>query len=440
MSDLHRQWHQAEEAYFDPEAFRVAIQTAIQTARTVSFILQSNKALIPDFDAWYLGWRDRLKAIPLMRWMVDARNRIEKQGDLETYSWIHAEILASHLHEGPREVVKTELFDGPKKLLDTIPKDALGDHIRRDGILRIERRWVENSLPDYELLDAVAIAYGHLAQLVSDAHRQLGLCEPTVTMDGIELPFDRVMTGGRLPCMIGHNENRQIDIWLATGKILEFEQSEVSIDEDVFMEAAKRYNIDPDFHFNTEQDILSQAKEIFLNARKLFLRDGYHIFLVMIFKNGKPIYGKEVRLEEHGHKYVFMRSLANDVLRMGGDAVIAINEAWMGTSNPKNPYQRVRDAPGRKEVLTATLVAKDGPPLNLMATIRRNTDRVSLDDTIEATEHVPYMFASIYEVWGLKVPGSEIDPSEHDGRQYKPNFLRALSERLLSSTSFFLKQ
>jgi len=30
LGDLHRHWHEAERGYFDPESFRVAIQTAIQ--------------------------------------------------------------------------------------------------------------------------------------------------------------------------------------------------------------------------------------------------------------------------------------------------------------------------------------------------------------------------------------------------------------------------
>lgn len=102
LSDLHRFWHQAERAYFDPDEFRVAIQAAIQTARQVSFVLQKNKNVIPDFEKWYAGRQKMLTAIPLMRWMVEARNRIEKEGDLEAHSFVSAEIVASHLDEGPK--------------------------------------------------------------------------------------------------------------------------------------------------------------------------------------------------------------------------------------------------------------------------------------------------------------------------------------------------
>ncbi|WP_262423401.1 hypothetical protein [Brevundimonas denitrificans] len=176
LADLHRHWHIAEAAYFDPDAFRVGIQTAIQTARTVTFILQAQKAIFPDFDEWYSGWQDRFRADTLMRWMVNARNRIEKQGDLETHSWVRAEIVASHLSgEGPRIDAPAELFDAPWKIVRAIPRDALGEHLRNKGTLRIERRWVENTLPDWELLDAVATTYGRLAELVADAHGALGL-------------------------------------------------------------------------------------------------------------------------------------------------------------------------------------------------------------------------------------------------------------------------
>ena len=93
LADSHRFWHQAEAAYFDPDGFRLGAQSAIQTLRSVTFILQKNKGAIPGFDQWYDGWRKRLGADELMRWIVDARNRIEKEGDLEAHSYVRAEML-----------------------------------------------------------------------------------------------------------------------------------------------------------------------------------------------------------------------------------------------------------------------------------------------------------------------------------------------------------
>lgn len=123
------------------------------------------KAFHPDFDVWYEGWRKRLRADPLMRWMVDARNKIEKEGDLQAHSFVRAEIIASYLDAGPRIDLSARLFEAPLRLLKSIPDTGVGEHICKHGTLRIQRRWVENTLPHYELLDAVAIAYGRLSDL-----------------------------------------------------------------------------------------------------------------------------------------------------------------------------------------------------------------------------------------------------------------------------------
>jgi hypothetical protein len=126
LEDLHQQWHQAETEYFEPERFRVAVQSAIQTLRTVTFILQNHKRIIRDFDRWYSSWQTQLKSDPLMRWMVDARNKIEKEGDLEANSFVRARIIASYLEEGPSIEVPAHLFDAPAKLIKSIPHNSLG--------------------------------------------------------------------------------------------------------------------------------------------------------------------------------------------------------------------------------------------------------------------------------------------------------------------------
>jgi len=122
LEDVHQQWHQAEEAYFDPEAFRIAVQGAIATLRTVTFVLQNLKHQIPQFEQWYEPWRQRFGADPIMKWMNDARNIIEKQGDLTAHSFIRAEFIASYLDEGPKLEVPAQLFDQPWQLVKSIPE------------------------------------------------------------------------------------------------------------------------------------------------------------------------------------------------------------------------------------------------------------------------------------------------------------------------------
>lgn len=52
-----------------------------------------------------------------MRWMVDARTRTEKQGNLEMHSFVRAEIVASYCDDGSRKYVPAELLQSPAELL-----------------------------------------------------------------------------------------------------------------------------------------------------------------------------------------------------------------------------------------------------------------------------------------------------------------------------------
>ncbi|MGA3309467.1 MAG: hypothetical protein ABSD08_12755 [Xanthobacteraceae bacterium] len=96
MKQVNVHWHEALSVYFEPEGFRIAMQNCITTARSVTFVLQHHKSVIPRFDEWYAPWQSRFAGNPIMRWAVQARNKIEKQGDLETLSQMRAELIAAY--------------------------------------------------------------------------------------------------------------------------------------------------------------------------------------------------------------------------------------------------------------------------------------------------------------------------------------------------------
>lgn len=404
LEDLHQHWHLAEAAYFDPEHFRIAIQTAIQTLRTVTFILQSNKTLIESFESWYKPWQEKLHQDTLMRWMVEARNRIEKRGDLEAHSFVRAEILASYLSEGPVLEVPAKLFQSPLQVISSIPKGAAGDHVRKNGVLRLQRRWVENSLPDYELLDAVAIAYGRIAEVVHDAHRHMGLEIPLVQDVHTGRKYDEGARSGRLPCMIGHADSRSTHIWLATGDVVNLETVKHKLDEKKVHKASKRYNLQPKNVFGDSQSIENVLGSLFQTARTMFLADGHHITIVFLFREGKPVKVVQLGIREHGEKYLLMRSLAQEVVKLGADAVILVGEEWMSPADPNHPYQRAVDSPKREEMLTARLITKVGEPMQLHAKIRRKKSKVTLEDTETLRGGAIFLFAPIFEAWGREIP------------------------------------
>jgi hypothetical protein len=414
LADSHRFWHQAETAYFDPDGFRLAAQSAIQTLRSVTFILQKNKRAIAGFEQWYGGWQKRLATDELMRWIVDARNRIEKEGDLETHSYVRAEIVASYLDEGPRIEVPASLFQNPAALLRTIPTGALGEHIRRNGVLRLQRRWVENTLPDYELLDALAIAYGKLAELVHDAHRQIGLSPPETIHDDAGESYDLPAMGWRMPCMIAHEGPRTLSAALVDGARIEFEEKTISksiTDADVAEFLANLPN-DPRVAMTRNYTNYKElAAGYFAMFRSVFLRDRYHISILFLFRNMQPIKHMQIKVENVQQKYLMMRHLAHEVTKTGADAAMLIGEAWIAPARSLRPYERPADSSSRKEALTLLLVSKSGDPVDCMAIINREGEGVSLGETVISTARSAFEFAPFYQAWGRPVPSSWIKMS-----------------------------
>src|SRR5258706_14701498 len=97
LKDLAQLLTNCGSTYFDPELFRQNTNQFLQTARTVTFIIQKNKNSIPTFDDWYKNavltpW----SSDAVMIWAKDSRNVIEKEGDLEMHSTLRLTLLSSY--------------------------------------------------------------------------------------------------------------------------------------------------------------------------------------------------------------------------------------------------------------------------------------------------------------------------------------------------------
>ena len=357
-----------------------------------------------------------------MRWMVNARNKIEKQGDLEIHSFVRAEIIASHMNEEVLGIqVPAQLFDETKTIFDRLPRGEIGAHIFKHGVLRIQRRWVENSLSQYELLDATAIAYGRISQIVHDAHRQIGLDVPTTTNMETGQEFVAGAREGKLPCMIGHAEARSLHVKLSDGSLFQVARVNRNIDKDDAKLIAERYGDAHRNMFGPKNAGNEQiARSLFLTARRVFEIDGYHQSMIFLVREGKVVHLFGIRPEDHAEKYMVMRTVADEVAKYDADAVIQLGEIWLAPADPLNPFQRPEESPKREEAITATLVSKFGQPLMLSAQIVREGETVNLAETQEIRDEAAFLFSSVYETWGRSIPDewiSQIDEFGKSGKQ-----------------------
>lgn len=402
LADAHRLWHQAERSYFDPDEFRLASQSLIQTLRTVTFILQKNKAVIPNFDAWYDLWTQKFAVHEVMQWAKEARNVIEKQGDLESRSIVRATIIASYM-DGPGLDLDACLSEGLSTLLARIPLIAR-QHVNENGSIRIERRWVANSLPNYELLDALSVAYGALSQLVNDAHKQANLAIHRTVACTSSQHIDFEDLDGRPPCMISHHERRTAFLSLKTGKFVEMEKRPLISRRKVTRAARRRYDDPKKFLKAKYASAQDMAVDYFNMARHVFLKDGFHATLALLCRNNVPVTHVQLLPADRQQKYLMMRSLGVEVARVGADAVMLIGESWIAPPEKVGEWQFPVDVPDRGEALTLTLVTKEAEPVDFEAVIHREGSTVHLDDTKIGKGAAVYAFMPIYQVWKKPIP------------------------------------
>ena len=76
-----------------------------------------------------------------MRWAVNARNKVEKQGDLATLSQIKIELVASYAGHPSTTWAPESVFASLGDIRRSIPPALLDDHVAKHGVLCVQRRW-----------------------------------------------------------------------------------------------------------------------------------------------------------------------------------------------------------------------------------------------------------------------------------------------------------
>jgi hypothetical protein len=222
LVEAHILWHQALAQYQQPEVFRANLNALIQTLRNVTFILQSEKHSLSDFDDWYKPWQERLKTDAVCIWLKDARNTIVKEGELEADStavvklvtWRDDVLLESHVPPS----AASSLIMRNLPLMECINNVRVPPGALKSAAISIERRWSVEDLKGREILEALAQAYGVLAELVLDAHIHLGDSSCVIVDHAhshFPSPYDRT---GMLQCMSLGVEARTQWFDLATGQ------------------------------------------------------------------------------------------------------------------------------------------------------------------------------------------------------------------------------
>lgn len=388
LGDLRQLIMQAERVYFEPDLFRLNVNNAIQTSRTVTFLIQKNKRDIRDFDHWYAAnVLEPFSADGIMNWLKEARNHIEKEGDLEVNSECSMEAIFSYTDPGPRVSLKHDkMFFAGIKRLSRHMRDVFPTGIYRDSAIAIDRRWVATALPGIELIDALKHGYEKLRFVVDalDAHvgrsasDQLLWNPPT-------------LESGR----------RRTYVKTEDGKSYSQTSSAFEIDYESMPKLAEKYDLSK-FRsaFQATGDPHETMKRFTETATHVFSQAGTHVTIgFLLDTQGDVIRIASPNFADHADKLIFW----NDLGRLAESnrdfcGIIFVSEIWF-RSGTGFPEKRISDLQIKGEGLQIVVANRDVCLMKTIPVIRDDKGARLDDGAVEVTQLEPNFLAPLRRAW-----------------------------------------
>lgn len=323
-----------------------------------------------------------------MRWLKDARNFVQKEGDLEVHSRARVTLLG-----GPGEPPQADLDVDPlltqqeiaQLLAPLFPQAA-----KSGGLLAVERRWMAATLPEHELLDVLAHGYGVIAEVVADAHKQCGVVMQTFGDEAHEgRTRRRAQLGGRLSCMVAHAKMRTAYVHLAEEAVVEWgTRTREMRREDVGGWEPPQGMLDAARPHIPGQHLLDAAEGWVGPAKALVAHVGGHEPMALVFetRDDAPVICS-LNAHDHVTQTLMMEAVADEVARLRAEGVVFIAQT--------------RQPDGRGDELLVAAVTDDGGRRQWRTLLMRGdaSGKLSIGETIREDGDAPDFMNAIRRVW-----------------------------------------
>lgn len=352
LGDLGFLLENCAKTYLDPDLFRRNTNQFLQTARTVTFLIQKDKSEIEEFDSWYQPnvvepWKnDRV-----MEWAKNSRNIIEKRGDLELNSTLEVSLVFSyfaeediHVDVGREELIQfgvTKLLHLAQKKLPTGVSDAAS--------VRIARKWVTSNLSDWELLNALVYVYSRHYDVYTSLCRYLNRERSNKILspqDGIGLRDTMVSPTYVKFCNLDSYRHKSMA---------------VKIRKDFELPSKFAESIETIRDSYKEINSSESALDHFLNmAKATFSAWGSHIHILHLFDDKWNLIDiLSTEFEDQADKYFFWRFIGERVAALNVGAIVWTAELWHRNAK-RYPNAAIRNLPIIGEGLHVVVIDRNG--------------------------------------------------------------------------------
>ena len=319
--------------YFEPELFRLNANHFLTTARTVSFLFQKDKDSINDFKSWHAENVVKVwGGDEIMKWSISSRNVIEKEGDLDIHSQINAVLIFSYIEEQDISLgleKHEHLGIGVKRLI-RYARQRLPSGVSDTAVIKIERTWVANTLPNCELLQALKYIYARMFEACASLTIHMGeQLDPSIPHP---TSFDEVLTRHR-----GVKYTKLNTLGLGS-MIAERHHRDTNFQPPDWLSALseERKSKPPR---NLEEIVRFHGKM----AEANFLHFENHLAMLWLFnENFEPIDYIATIPQDQASKFIFWRNVADRIHYLRAKSLVWASEAWLRKGIDKGLTQLIR--------------------------------------------------------------------------------------------------
>ena len=255
-----------------------------------------------------------------MRWAKDSRNHIEKEGDLDLHSQLWVTLIFSHLEGDDIALIcdRPQVLEANTKRLIRFAQKSLPTGVSDASVLKMERRWVANTLATHELLGALVYIYARVHEVSSQLATYLGSTLDDVIPEPND--FDQWQTDSRHVRFMKLSDRKPASL---VGKKIAADPHYVPPPWLVSLVASDKQNYD-------KKSLAERVGFFSKMARGTFEQFGNHVSMLYLFDAGGEVVDNiGTAPADQAEKFMFWRSVAERIVYLRATSLIWIAEVWM---------------------------------------------------------------------------------------------------------------